>query len=215
MSDIFDEVDEDLRADRAQRFLKRYGTWIAAAMLLVVAGVGALQGWRWYQDRQAVKAAESFLAASAAAAVPNADAAAIAGRFTGTAAEAPTGYRTLARLRAAALLVGKDTPAALAQYDQLSKDSAVPALYRDLATLLWGLHGLGVTEPAQIESRLAPLAVATNPWHASAQEVRALAALQRGDAAAARRGLETLANDVTAPQGVRERAGRLLAGLGG
>jgi hypothetical protein len=215
VSDIFDEVEEDLRADRAQRFLKRYGTWIAAAMLLVVAGVAGQQGWRWWQDRQAVKSAEGFLAASAASAVPNADAKAAAAQFSTAAAEAPAGYRTLARLRAAALLVSADTPAALGQYDQLSKDSAVEPLYRDLATLLWGLHGLGVTEPAQIESRLAPLAAATNPWHASAQEVRALAALQRGDATAARQGLEALANDVTAPQGVRERAGRLLAGLGG
>ncbi len=215
MSDIFDEVDEDLRADRAQRFLKRYGSWIGAAMLLVVAAVGGLQGWRWYQDRQAVKAAETFLAASTAAAATGADAKAVADRFGATAADAPAGYRTLARLRAAALLVGPDAPAALAQYDQLSRDSAVEPLYRDLATLLWGLHGLGVTEPAQIESRLAPLAVAGNPWHASAREVRALAALQRGDAAAARQGLEALANDVTAPQGVRERAGRLLTGLGG
>jgi hypothetical protein len=215
VSDIFDEVEEDLRADRAQRFLKRYGTWIAAAMLLVVAGVAGLQGWRWWQDRQAVKAAEGFLAASAASAVPTADAKAVAAQFSNAAVGAPAGYRTLARLRAAALLVGEDTPAALAQYDQLGKDSAVEPLYRDLATLLWGLHGLGVTEPAQIESRLAPLAVATNPWHASAQEVRALAALQRGDSTLARRGLEALANDVTAPQGVRERAGRLLVGLGG
>ncbi len=215
MSDIFDEVEEDLRADRAQRFLKRYGTWIAVAMLLVVAGVAGLQGWRWWQDRQSVKAAEAFLAASAAAAVPNADAKAVAAQFVGAAAGAPEGYSTLARLRAAALLVGADTPAALAQYDALSRDTAVEPLYRDLATLLWGLHGLGVTEPAQIESRLAPLAVATNPWHASVEEVRALAALQRGDATAARQGLEALANDVTAPQGVRERAGRLIAGLGG
>ncbi len=215
MSDIFEEVDEELRADRAQRFLKRYGTWIAAAMLLVVAGVGCLQGWRWWQDRQAMQAAEVFLSASAAAAAPNADVKAIAGQFTAVAAEAPGGYRTLARLRAAALLAAEDAPGALALWDQVSKDTAVEPLYRDLATLLWGLHGLGSVEPAQIESRLAPLAAAANPWHASAQEVRALAALQRGDSAAARQGLEALANDVTAPQGVRERAGRLLAGLGG
>ena len=215
VSDIFEEVDEELRADRAQRFLKRYGTWIAAAMLLVVAGVGALQGWRWWQDREAVKAAETFLAAGAAGAAPNADAKAIAAQYSAVAAQAPAGYRTLSRLRAAALMAAEDAPGALALWDQVSKDSAVEPLYRDLATLLWGLHGLGSVEPAQIESRLAPLAVASNPWHASAQEVRALAALARGDAPAARQGLEALANDVTAPQGVRERAGRLLAGLGG
>ncbi len=216
MSDIFDEVDEELRADRAQQFLKRYGTWIAGAMMLVVLGVAGQQGWRWWENRKAAQAAEAFLAAGAAAALPTTDAKVAAEAFTALLPEAPAGYRTLARLRAAALTAtAGDTAAALAQWDALSKDTGTEALYRDLASLLWGLHALGTVEPAQIEQRLAPLAVPTNPWHASVQEVRALAALQRGDQAAARQGLQALANDVTAPQGVRERAGRLLAGLGG
>jgi hypothetical protein len=216
VSDIFDEINEELRADRAQQFLRRYGTWIAAAMLLVVLAVAGLQGWRWWQERQAMQAAEAFLATAAAAAAPGADAKADAERFVTLANQAPPGYRTLARLRAAALRAGSgDTAGALALWDELAKDGGAEPLYRDLANLLWGLHGLGTTEPAQIEQRLAPLAVAGNPWHASAQEVRALAALQRGDVAAARQGLQSLANDLTAPQGTRERAGRLLAGLGG
>jgi hypothetical protein len=214
VSDIFDEINEELRADRAQRFLKRYGSWIAAAMVVVVLGVAGLQGWRWWQDRQAMQAAEAFFATAAAAAAPNADAKASAESFANLAARAPVGYRILARLRAAALKAGAgDTAGALTLWDEVAKDGAADPLYRDLATLLWGLHGLGTVEPGQIEQRLAPLAVASNPWHASVQEVRALAALQRGDTAAARQGLQALANDVTAPQGVRERAGRLLTGL--
>ncbi len=216
VSDIFDEVEEELRADRAQLFLKRYGVFIAAAMGLVVLGVAGMQGWRWHQGRQAVQAAETYLAANTLAVSNAADPKAAADAFAALAPGAPDGYRVLARLRAAALrLAANDTPGALALYDQAAKDSGAAPLYRDLATLLWGLHGLGVTDPARIESRLAPLAAVANPWHASAQEVRALAALQRGDGAAARQGLQALANDVTAPQGVRERAGRLLTGLGG
>ena len=52
MADIFDEVNEDLRAERAKQFALRYG-WLAALLAaLLVGGVGAWQGWRWYHGRQ-------------------------------------------------------------------------------------------------------------------------------------------------------------------
>ena len=36
--DIFDEVEEDLRAERAQQLLKRYGGLIVAVLVVIVAG---------------------------------------------------------------------------------------------------------------------------------------------------------------------------------
>ncbi|MBV9138099.1 MAG: hypothetical protein JO357_13665, partial [Hyphomicrobiales bacterium] len=42
MSDIFREVDEDVRRDRFERIWKQYGNLIVAAALVVVAAVG---GW--------------------------------------------------------------------------------------------------------------------------------------------------------------------------
>jgi hypothetical protein len=214
--DIFDEVEEDLRADRMKRLLSRYGGLLMGAMLLVIAGVAGLQGWRWWQDRAAAAAAQGYLAAGQAAAEPGADPAAVADRFAAVAAESPAGYRVLARLRAAALRADAgDRPAALQLWEEIARDGSADTLYRDLATLMWGLHSLDAGDPAAIEARLAPLAAETSPWRASAEEIRALAALKRGDTESARRTLATLAADAAAPQGVRERAGRLLQGLGG
>lgn len=214
VADIFDEVAEDLRAERMKRLLTRYGGLFLGAMLLVVGAAGGWQGWRWWQDRTAAAVAASYLGAANAAAAQGADLKAAAGRFGGIAATAPPGYRTLARLREAALLAeAGDLPGALAGYDLLARDPATEPLYRDLATLLWGLRSLDSGEPAAIEARLAPLA--TGPWRGPAQEVRALAALRRGATEEARGLLTALSADREAPQGVRERAGRLLAGLGG
>jgi hypothetical protein len=214
--DIFDEVEEDLRADRAKRLMTRYGGLLAGAVLLVVAGVAGLQGWRWWQDRQAAGAAQAYLAAGQAAAAEGADPKAAADRFGALAAEAPAGYRTLALFRAAALRAeAGERDAALALWDRLARDGTVEPLYRGLAALMWALHALDGGDPAAVEARLAPLAAADNPWRASAEEVRALAALRRGETEAARRTLAALAADEAAPRGVRDRAGRLLAGLGG
>lgn len=216
MPDIFDEVEEDLRADRMRRLAARYGGLLAGALLLVVAGVAGMQGWRWWQGRQAAEAASGYLAASRDAAAEGADLKAVADRFAALAAESPAGYRTLARLRAAALKAESgQRQEALALWEAVAADAAADPVLRDLATLLWGLHALDSGDPAAVEARLAPLAAPGGPWRASAEEIRALAALRRGETEAARRTLAALAADNEVPRGVRERAGRLLQGLGG
>jgi hypothetical protein len=222
VADIFDEVEEDLRAERARSLLARYGGVLAGLALLVVLGAAGLQGWRWWEAREGAAAAERYLAADRAAEVPETTPAANRGaeykaaaeRFGAVAAAAPAGYRTLARLRAAALEAeAGERDAALAQWDAAARDHASDPLYRDLASLMWALHALDGGDPAAIEARLAPLA--DGPWRASAEEIRALAALKRGETEAAKQRLTALAGDPQAPQGVRERASRLLAGLGG
>jgi hypothetical protein len=215
--DIFDEVEEDLRAERAKKLLNRYGCLLAGAALLAVLAVAGVQGWRWWQDRAAMATAEGYLAAARSASETGTDAAVAARRFAAVAAQAPAGYRTLARLRAAALRVeAGERDAALAEWDALARDGSVEAHYRDLASVLWGIHALENDDSAAaVEARMAALAEGSGPFRASAAEIRALAALKRGETEAARRGLGTLARDGAVPEGVRERAGRVLSGIGG
>ena len=54
MSELFDEVDEDVRRDQLKKLWDKYSVYIVAAALFVVAGVG---GWRGYQYIEAKKAA--------------------------------------------------------------------------------------------------------------------------------------------------------------
>ncbi len=214
MADIFDEVQEDLRAERMKRLMARYGGLLAGLMLLAVAAVGGLQGWRWWQSRQAAETAETYLATNRSAAEPGADGKAAADRFAAVAAGAPPGYRNLARLRAAALKAeAGDRAGALALWEDIARDGSIDPLYRDLGTVMWGLHSLDAGDPAAIESRLAPLA--EGPWRASVQEIRALAAMKRGATEEAKQALTGLATAPATPQGVRERAGKLLAEIGG
>jgi hypothetical protein len=215
LPDLIDEVEEELRAERAKKLGQRFGGIALGAALVVLAGVGGWEGWKWWEGRKAVAAAETFLSASQAAAEEGADLRAVAERFAAIGQDAPAGYRTLARLRAAALLAETGQgEAARAAWEAIAADSATDPLYRDLALLLWGMHALDSGDPGQIAARLAPLAVAGAPWRASAREVLALAALRRNDATEARRQFDALLADAATPQGVRERATRLLQGLG-
>ncbi|HEV7265385.1 MAG TPA: tetratricopeptide repeat protein [Falsiroseomonas sp.] len=214
MPDIFDEVEEDLRAERTRNLAQRWGGVALGVALLAVAATGAWQAWRWNEARQATAAAETYLTLHRAAEREGADLANAANGFAALAREAPAGYRTLAQLRAAALKAETgDRAAALSLWEEVATDSEAGPLYRDLATLMTVMHALDSGDPAQLAARLGPLAAEGNPWRASAREAQALLALRQGQNEEARRILEALVADQAAPQGIRERAQRVAAGL--
>ncbi len=219
MVDIFDEVEEDLRAERAQRLAKKYG-WVAAmAAVLVVAGAA---GWKFYQNRQvqqdqavatryigimnAINQGPSILKDARTAQVEP---------LTKLAAEAPEGYRTIARLRAAGLLAdaGKIKEAS-ALYYEVATDNNVDPQLRDLAQVLMYGWQLDDSDPTALEPRLQALAQPGTPWAPLAQEQLAVLYLRQGKVDDARSKLKALAADVLAPAGVRARANALLQGLG-
>lgn len=220
MVDIFDEVDEDLRAERAKKLLVRYGGVIVAACVAVVAGVGAWQAWNWWQAKQDAAAAAQFVGAmNLAEASPIAGAgnqsSAIAA-FDALSAGAPPGYRTLARLRAAALKAQQgDLPGALALWDQVAADGSADPLMRDLASLLWAERQLDKGDPALLEARLKPLILPGNTWRPMAREQLALLDLRQGREDVAKAAFRALADDVTAPAGVRGRSTVMLGRFGG
>lgn len=214
MPDIFDEVEEDLRAERNRRLAKRWGGLALGVALVFVAATGGWQAWRWNENRKAAAAAEAYLTLHRASEREGADLAAAATGFANLGRDAPAGYRALAQLRAAALKAETgDLPGALALWNTVSGDSGADQLYRDLATLLAVTHALDSGDPAQLAARLAPLTAEGNPWRASAREAQALLALRRGATEEARRILESLVADAAAPAGLRERAQRVAAGL--
>jgi len=215
--DIFDEVDEDLRADRMRDLFKKYGGAMVAAALLVVAASGAWQFWQKYEARHVADVAQAFLNGMRVA-----DSPAGAGRqealaqFDAVQKKGRSGYRLLARLRAAAVKADTgDLAGASALWDQVAGDASADPLLRDLANLQWALHRVDSGDAAAVEARLKPLASPENPWHALAREQLVLLDLRLGKTDTARDALKQLAQDVTAPDGVRDRANGLLAQLGG
>jgi len=217
--DIFDEVDEELRAEKAEQLLKRYSGLLVGAALVVLAGVGGWQGWQWWKARQDAAAAGAFVAAiSTADASAGADPAlrgTLGAAFDALAVGAPDGYRTLARLRAAALKAqAGDLNGAAVLWDQMAADGATDPLLRDLATLMWAQWQLDQGDPARLEARLKPLTDPTNAWRALAQEQLALLELRQGRNDQAKAIFSKLSQDLAAPVGVRSRAAALLSRFG-
>lgn len=221
--DIFDEVSEDLRAERAKALLRRYGALLIALAVLVVLAVAGFQAWRWQRHRTEEAAATRFIAAMRAAGGAPAGAevatparAQALREFLAIAADAPQGYRTLALLQAAALQAATgDLRAALASWDRVSADTGADPLLRGLADLLWVQHQVDGGEPALVQGRLAPLVAPGNPWRPLALEAQAWLLLRTGEGGKAQEILRQLREDQAAPDGVRGRASGLLQRLGG
>ncbi|MDR3489531.1 MAG: tetratricopeptide repeat protein [Bradyrhizobium sp.] len=220
MVDIFDEVNEDLRAERAQKLLMRYGGLIVLVAIGIVGAAGTWQAWRWWQSKQDTTAAAAYVSVMTAA--DSTTPSGVAGR-PGTvaaldriAANAPHGYQILARLRAAALKADTgDAAGASALWDQVAGDTSADPVLRDLASLLWAEHQVDHGDPALVAARLQALAVPGATWRAMAQEQLALLDLRQGKSDQAKDTLRKLSDDVTAPSGVRGRASSLVSKLGG
>jgi len=212
-SELFREIEEDIRKDRLKRLWDRYGLILVGTVAAILV---AAAGWQLWQNWQQGRAAEETAAlAVLSERLGGEGSAAAADELAALAARAGDGRAGLARFyEAAARADAGDAAAAAALYDALSGDPSLPRAFRDLATVLMGLHGLETMDPAVLRARVAPLDRADGPYRFSAREILAVLALREGDAAAARGLLDALAADPQAPQGVRGRAAQLSALVG-
>ena len=87
MSDIFREVEEDVRRERFEKLWKAYGNYAIAALVLLFAGIGGWQFWQRHEVQERDKVSDAFIAAQR---ITNPQAAASA--FADLARTAPKGY---------------------------------------------------------------------------------------------------------------------------
>jgi len=209
VSELFDEVDEEVRREQLKKLWERYSIFIVAGALLIIAAVG---GWRGYQYFEAKKAAEAGAAFEAASELSEqnkhteAEAA-----FTKLVATAPYGYRVLARLRAAAEVAFRDSQAAAKLYDDIAADRSVGAPEQDLARIRAAGLLLDTTSYPNMRQRLESATAPDATYRHTARELLALSAWRANDTAAARQWLEMIANDGETPASLRSRAEALQA----
>lgn len=192
------------------RLARRYGPYVIALVVLIVAGTGGYVFWQQWQEGQRQAATEQLVEAVVLRRDQGVDASVAA--LEGFASKAGTDQAAVAELIAAGLLLQEDKRAEAATlYDQVSRTGSVTPPLQQLATLMAVAHGLSDGDPKELEARLAPLVVADNPWRPSALELMALLAVRTGDLERARGLLADLAEDASAPPSVRERAKALAA----
>ena len=214
MADIFHEVDEEVRRERLAQIWQRYSWLIVGVCVLVVVGVGGWRGYDWYIARQAAIAGKEFEAAVTLS--EQGKAADAEKAFAKVGAEAPGGYRILARFRAAASLAqaGKKDDAVKA-YDALAADPSLTQSWQDLASIRAGYLVIDSAPLAEMQKRLVPLADSSRAFRHSARDLLALSAWRNNDVAAAKKYLGMVSADAETPPSIRSRADMLSALIAG
>jgi hypothetical protein len=209
VSELFDEVDEEVRREQLKRLWDRYSILIIAAAVLIIAAVA---GWRGYQYLEAEKAAKAGAVFDQAAELSDQDKHAEAeAAFTKLATEAPSGYRALARLRAAAEAGKRDPQAAVKLYDEIAADRGANVPEQDLARLRAAGLLLETTTYDNLLQRLEAATTPTGTYRHSARELLALSAWRSNNVAETRKWLDLIANDGDTPTSLRTRAESLQA----
>lgn len=211
MSDIFREIDEELRRDNLLKLWRQYGRYVIAAVVAIVVIAGGIVAWRNHQ--LASRQAQSMRYSAAMSLLRQGKDSESAKIFESVAQEGG-GYGQLAAFEAADLaLKSGDRKAAVADYDKLAASADIDPELRDAATLLSVMVGFADTDPQAVVDRLKPLTDSGNPWRATALELTAAARLKSDDKTGALDIYKKLADDLAVPEGVRGRAAEMAAVL--
>ncbi|TYC63367.1 tetratricopeptide repeat protein [Rhodobacterales bacterium] len=207
MSDIFREVDEDIRQEKYRRLWDRFGLWVIALAVLIVVGTGGYRGWLYWENTRSQAAGDTFMQAIK---LSNEQKYEEAAALYGELDEALGGYPALASFRRATDLANSgQADQAIDAFDALSRDDSLMQALRDAAALRAAFLAVDTQDYAAIADRAEPLTGNTSPFRASAREVLALSAWKTGDIDAARRWISALDDDQTSPVDVTRRVALL------
>ncbi|MEF2551654.1 tetratricopeptide repeat protein [Aurantimonas sp. A2-1-M11] len=211
MSDesFFREVSEELRQDRVKAIWTRFGTYILAAVVLVVVTTIAVVGWDRYQTAQANASGDAYLAALQLARDGQPDAAVTA--LDAIAADGYGAYPDLARMSIGGVYQAQGKPdEAVAAFDRVSADAGAPDALRDMAAVRAAYILVDHGSLSDVRSRVERLTGDSEALRFPAREAVALAAWKAGDAETASTLFQQLVDDPGAPNGIISRARLML-----
>ena len=203
MADIFDEIEEELKKDKAQLLWARYGKFVISAVVAIVLAVGSAQGYKAWKTKQAAAAANAYQLA-----IGSDD---VVASLSAAMADFTDGYEMLAQFRvAAAKAADGDSDGAVADYMMLAENKAINPLYQQAALLLAVMNAPTGTDPKQSQDQLATLTAAPGPWQGLALEQSAALDLERNDQAAALDKFESILGLAEISPELRQRASQLV-----
>ena len=212
MADLFQEIDDELRQDRASRLWKFYGKYVIAAAIIIITSVGGYKFWQQKQLDNGEKASIAYEAALARSA---------SGDFKGAIDQLNEeelklvrGYAALSQMQKANLAMKiKDFEAALITYKNIAENDDYPQSIKEWASF----RHVAVRVEKQIDSNasadLDTLIATDSPWRFLAKEIKAIKEIEIGNNSEAKAIFSELADDENTPERLRVRAAEFLQTL--
>ena len=208
MADIFREVDEEVRQQRYRELWQRFGVYVIAFVVILILSVAGYQIWQ--SQSQSAKAEASNRYVTMMESLRSNEEAGLDELFA-FADPSADGYALLAAFEEAAVRARRnDLEGASEVWRRIATNpSAGPAL-QGAAELMDIVHQVDSADPDALQTRLSALMASNAAYAPMAQELSALVALRSGDRQLAIDQLRELSADLSAPESIRLRAGRLL-----
>ena len=207
MSDLIQEIKEDVKIERFINFLRQYANHIITFIIIVLIGTSGYLFWQHRKEKIRLEQATTFEQAQRAAADgKTADALRLLGSLeSNTAQGSAQGYKVLALFQQA-LLESTSSQEKSKIYLDIADDSKIEAKFRDLAVILWGYEGIDNEDLTALQRKILPLTEGKSPWRDSAQELLALVDIRAGEVKGALQRLKYLISHEETTPGVRRRA---------
>jgi len=207
------EVDEELRRDQMNRFVKRYGWAIAAVFVLALGGLG---GWIWWQGhQQETVAKQGDTLASALDSLEAGNRNAAAPKIAELENSDVPGYRAAALFaRANSQTAAGNAPAAIATLRGIAANQDLDEVYRQAALVRQTQLEFDTLPPQQVVQRLRPLTRPGSAWLGSAGEMLGVAYLKLHRPDLAGPVFASVGRDPNVPDSIRTRAIQMAGSLG-
>jgi hypothetical protein len=214
MSDTFvKEVDENLRRDRIRDFSRDNAFLLIGAVVLFLVLCGGLIFWHQYRIRKTQQQVEKLAQIYTAVDAGNMRAAPQQlGELSNSGSKAVRGSAMFGR--AAVALQQGQTKSAIAQYRAIHDDSGLPQPFRDLALIRQTALEFDSLRPADVVTRLKPLATPDSPWFGSAGELTGVALIKAGKTQEAAQLFAAMARSKSVPDAIRLRASQIASTFG-
>jgi hypothetical protein len=209
MSDIFREIDDDIRRDQAIDVWRKYGPVFFAFGLLIVALTAGYRFYTAYETKQIEAMGARFQSALEASSAGKSDEASKA--LSAISSEGAAGYAVLARFKLAIDKGASDPTEGAKQLDVIASDASLPPVLRGLARLRAATLLADTASLEDLEARLQPLVVPGGTWAGNARELLGLKHLKAGDVAGAGKIFDEIVTDEVAPETLKQRVQVYLA----
>ena len=204
MSDVFSEVEEQLRSERYATLVRKgwpYATAVLAGTLVIALAFWGYDSYSRGQDGKAALAYGHALESQAAGKKTEAEAG-----YQKISTSGPAAYKALALMQLAGLRAAENkTPEAVALLDKAQATARDP-LTKDAAALKAGMLLVDTAPLAEVRRRLEPLTATGRPYREMAREALGVARLAGGRPAEARADFAVLSFSPDVSDSTRARA---------
>lgn len=204
MTDLFEEVEEQLRSDRYKQFARKALPWMLGAAAAALIATLAYWGYDTYRNNQISKASEQYAAAMDAFVAGDRDKARQV--WTEVSKSEAKAYKALSLMHLASYAIEARKPADAVKLFDEAAEAAPDPLVGDAARLKSAFALLDTAPLKELEGRLKPLMEEGRPYRMQAREALAFAKLNAGDLTGARGDFVLISQSLDAQQGAQARA---------